>query len=290
MGCEDDPITLADDGSILLYGSDDCSDQSIRSLGADGSVKWSIRAGHVMGGGRSVAKDGTIYIVPDANYPMSDASYLAALDAKDGSVLFNVSLTLNSNCDPLSREGPVLGSDGLIYVNGLQGLTNSSSCVLRAFHRNGTEAWHRPMALSSHLLTKTTFDGKHDTLYIVQPCSSVMALCGASGAMHWQTNISSRCISGAGVVLDDNTIYLWDGGDDSVNSVYAVRDKAQVWQLQTGGTEYPAFHEGTAYIQGWTAGMTSHGLEFHLKLFAVKGDGQVQWTFIPKSDLAVVAV
>lgn len=287
MGCEDDPVTLAPDGSILLYGSKDCSDRSLSSLRADGSVKWSISGGRVIAGGRSVANDGTVYIIPQAGYPFSDNTYLAALDGGDGSVLFNISLTINSNCEPSVTKTPVLGWDGLIYVQGLQG-EKESSCVLRAFHSNGTEAWAQQVALGTHL---TLFDGKHNALYMVQPPSSVFALSGDAGAVLWQANVSSAGrfhLSGAAVVAGDGTIYLWDAGDDEDNSVYAVRDQAQVWKLQTGGTEYPALHEGVAYIQGWGAGMTSHGLEFYLKLFAVDRAGNVQWTFVPQSNFSIV--
>merc|ERR1712072_891841 len=215
-GRDDDPITLGPDGTFLVHGSED---HSLVSLRSDGSVKWNTKSrGDVLAGGRSIDKDGTVYIIPRADYPFSGSSYLAALNGEDGSILFNTSLTINGEEDVEAR--PVLGLGGLVYVNGLQG-DKAGTCVVRAFHRNGTEAWVRPSL--GALVTQTSFDGKHDVLYMVTG-NSVVALSGDVGAVLWEANVSSTGLSRNAVIGEDgNTIYLWDSGDDESNSVYAVR-------------------------------------------------------------------
>lgn len=294
VGRDDDPMTIGQDGSILVHGRED---GSLYYLHPDGTIKGRLPA-KANAGGRSIARDGTVYIIPDANYPFSDDTYLLALDGATLRVRFNISLTINSDRGEATQK-PVLGDNGLIYVDGLRG-DKVGTCILRAFHSNGTEAWVKPSScMGPSLVAQKSFDGQHDVLYVLtegRTGSAVIALSGENGAVLWKaTNITANGggLAKSASIGEDGTICVWDDDDSSLSEVYAIRDHAKVWALQTGGTENPVItQKGTVYVQGWGARPSSTGVEFYLKLFSVSRDGRVQWMFAPpsKSDSSMPLV
>jgi hypothetical protein len=137
------------------------------------------------------------------------------------------------------------------------------------------------------LAQQTSFNGKTDVLYIVADrYTGVISIGGDDGAVIWRANVTQKGmapgLAKSATIGGDGTVCVWDGGDDAGNSVYAIRDGAQVWTVQTGGTENPVItKKGTVYVEGWGARPSTSGEEFYLKLFSVNRGGQVQWMFAP---------
>lgn len=192
----------------------------------------------------------------------------------------------------------------LIYVNHLQvGNTDDTDCVLRAYHRSGTEAWTKPCFERIHP-GGLIFPGFFSVANLAQPngtvveslvmvCDrSVLELNGRDGSVLWRTNEQDQSIHQQPVVAEGGTVIVTGYGETGTPwIVFALRGGQEVWRVdmppaslwRLGGV---TTSDGVTYIQrdlqccGPYSGRD-------IAVDAVSSNGTTLWTFDPSKSFVV---
>lgn len=289
-----DTTAVGPDGSVVAYfkyskyGERGATTLSVLSQDV-GKVKWSFT--HQDLNTWAMSEDGIFATVVNSAFDQVDLIYL---DGHDGSVTWNVSLPVSQNIKWHSsgyngnRLSPVLGSNGEVYLNGVD---NDGVCSLFAFDASGSILRSMPCfeLLDWHLhVTQPKEDGTLEDVfvyrdYVKDPVSphiavlrnDVFAYSGTTGNLLWNVSFGQAPLGQDGSYSlsagQDGTIFV----DDRVGHITAIRNGVEAWKFNASNVLLAK--NGISYLSQVVA-PPHHAFV----VVAVDNDGSQMWSYDPR--------
>lgn len=291
-----DTTAVGPEGSVVAYfknskyGERGATTLSVLSQDI-GKLKWSFT--HQDLNTWAMSEDGIFATVVNSAFDQVDLIYL---DGHDGSVTWNVSLPVSQNIkwDSMGFNGnrlsPVLGSNGEVYLNGVD---NDGVCSLFAFDASGNILRSTPCfeLLDWHLhVTQPKEDGTLEDVfvyrdYIKDPVpphiavlrSDVFAYSGTTGNLLWNVSFPfgerERHIPVGALGLSagqDGTIFV-----DHGSHITAIRNGVEAWKFDASNVLL--VKNGISYLSQ----VVAHPYHAFV-VVAVDNDGSQMWSYDPR--------
>lgn len=224
-----------------------------------GTVKWMYR---VLGSGTlAIGSDGTIY-VGTSDY------YLYAFNP-DGTVKWQYDLG-----GPVNLDGPTIGNDGTIYINGYYGYDRG---CLNAINPDGTLKWQYPLGYDPNIVPAIGSDGTIYTAYTDNYYFGLVAV-NPDGTLKWQFKTGSSSTTDFRIV---SSISI-----DSNGTIYFVTGNGTLYAVNSNGVLKWSFYLNY-YVNSLPASTPTIGKDGTIyvgsddnNLYAINPDGTVKWKFL----------
>lgn len=253
-----------------------------------GTAKWSVEGLEV--DTWQLTEDGIIVSQVSGIDSPNDHVSLSYLRGADGSVAWNISLPVSQDWD-IDRHfvknglNPVLGSNGEVYVNGLD---KDGVCTLQAFDVvNGSMLRSMPCIPASppQHMALLNDDGTQEDVFVYSVVSKYM------DGLGWKTSATNvLAYNGIGNLLwnasfpeedypylhlgQDGTVFALENSYSSTKAVIAIRNGLEVWREATSGATLT--NNGITYLE--------HGNS----IIAVDVNGLQVWSYDPSAQIALV--
>jgi outer membrane protein assembly factor BamB len=199
---------IGSDGTIYVGNTDD----NFYALNPDGSLKWSSEYGSWTACATAIGPNGTVYFSGEGNnLDPTAGGVLIAYDPDNGSELWRV-----SRSDKVSRGGPAISPDGVLYLVGEDGL------LIAYDSANGTELWTYELNAGS-LVTPAIdnegniyFGDESGFFYVISP----------EGERVWSTTSLGDRVWSSATIGNDGIIYVGADQGDETSKLFAIQTEA----------------------------------------------------------------
>lgn len=227
----------------------------------DGTVKWSTYAVSDTKSVPVIDQNGILY--------SHSITSIAAYDTKDGSQLWRLHFTDSGTfIDRPESISPAISDDGTIYVSTVE--LDETSYSLSAVNPNGTLKWkyNYQMERTSIYMDTSPQVGTDNVIYFL--ARRLYAL-NPDGTLKWKSE--DMGISGSGIAIGDNAIYLSSG---TYLMAFCKFNGTVKWEIHAGTSTPTIGDDGTIYVTN----------SYTDEVIAVSPNATIKWRYHIGRDLA----
>jgi hypothetical protein len=211
------PVVGAD-GTVYVMSSNNDSGELL-AIAPPGVLEWSFPFTGAIGGAPALAADGTVYFVAGAVPGTSQSTTTLSAVTSAGALVWTLDLEALPS-EPFGG-GPIVGSDGMLYV--------TTSDTLFAVHPDGGVAWKYPFPVNTSSRGAPAI-GPNGRVYVSLLGDSNLVAVDPSGNESWEFSIikiDPRKMLGADVYASpvigpDGTAYIATTQCNAPTTVYAI--------------------------------------------------------------------